>query len=252
MSNDSSRRFETTVWSMVEAAQRRDTPESLQAMNRFMARYWKPVFYFLRARGYALHQAEDLTQEFFLQFFERFWMRWANPQRGRFRTFLLTVLTRFLADQGAERAPKQKSFDQRLVLISTLVGDSERLFEPVETETPELVFMRQWARATIDTVERSLEAWCNEQGRPDWYQIFSLHHFPPPGMGRLSQQEIAGRFQLSRDQVRYALDQANAQFVTLLRGEVAEQVAPPIRMEDEILELERLLGNAGRRAEGAC
>lgn len=92
---------------MIQAAQDRDDPACMEATSRCIAAYWWPVFYFLRAKGYPLHRAEDLTQEFFLRFCQRGWIEPADPQRGRFRTFLLTILTRFLADQGTERAPRQ-------------------------------------------------------------------------------------------------------------------------------------------------
>jgi RNA polymerase sigma-70 factor (ECF subfamily) len=211
-------------------------------MNRFVARYWRPVFYFLRTRGYPLHDAEDLTQEFFLRFLERDWIGRADPARGRFRTYLLTVLTRFLADQGQWRAPRQKRFDDRMVAISTLLGESERTFEPHDRLTPESVFMREWAAAAIRAVEQSVRHWCEERGRPDWFEIFALHHFPPPGAIRPTQQEIAARFHLSRDQVRYALEETNGEFVTRLRAEVIEQVGSAAEIDGEIAEFAKLLG----------
>ena len=118
--------FPTTRWSMVRAAQNGDSPTYRAAMNRCIAAYWRPVFYFVRAKGYAVHRAEDLTQEFFLRFYERGWIERADRQRGRFRTFLLTILTRFLADQGHQRAPRQDVFDNRLVAISALMSEAER------------------------------------------------------------------------------------------------------------------------------
>src|SRR5581483_1971660 len=116
-------------WSLVRDMQRNAGPEFTAAVNRFASRYWRPVFYFLRMRGYGLHEAEDLTQEFFLTFFERQWIDRADPARGRFRTYLLTILTRFVADRTSSRAPRQRQFDDRMVDLSTLVGDTERKFE---------------------------------------------------------------------------------------------------------------------------
>ena len=101
-------RFPSTAWSVVRAAQRSDCPEYVTALNRCIAAYWRPVYCFLRAHGHPTHHAEDLTQEFFLRFCERDWIRRADPQRGRFRTFLLSVLKRFLSDQGPGRSPLQK------------------------------------------------------------------------------------------------------------------------------------------------
>jgi RNA polymerase sigma-70 factor (ECF subfamily) len=201
------------------------------------------VFYFLRARGYPLHRAEDLTQEFFLRFFEHDWIRRADPQRGRFRTFLLTILTRFLADQSTARRPRQQTFDSNLVTISALVGDSERTFEPPDNRTPEEVFMQQWAVAVIANVRRNLEGWCSLRGRPDWYRMFCEMYFPAPGGPRITQHALAERLHVSRDQVRYGLEEVHRQFSEFLRAEVADQVGPDGDLDTEIRELEALLGD---------
>jgi len=242
MAWNSSGQFPTTAWSVVLAAKERDGPDYLAAMNRCVSGYWKPVFYFIRAKGYPLDRAEDLAQEFFLQMLRHDWLRRADPRRGRFRTFLLTILTRFLSDKGPKRAPKQQEFDERLVPISALMGEKDRRFEPADTETPEDVFMRQWARAVIANVRQSLELWCLGKGRPDWYAIFGAIHFPPPGERPPTQEALAERFRVTRDQVRYALEETNRQFIKLLRAEVADQVGSEGDVEAEIRELDALLG----------
>jgi DNA-directed RNA polymerase specialized sigma24 family protein len=242
MSHDGPAHFPTTAWSMLRVAQDRRNPEYVTAMNRLIAGYWRPVFYFLRARGYPSQQAEDNTQEFFLRFLERDWLAPADPARGKFRTFLLTILVRFLYDQRPDRAPRQASFERQLVAVSALVGDSDRCFEPAAGETPETIFMRQWARSVIDNVRRRLEAWCQERGRPDWFQVFSAVHFPASGQTKISQQSLAEQLHLSRDQIRYGLDEANARFIQLLRAEVGEQVDSDADIDAEIRELEALLG----------
>lgn len=233
-----SARFPTTTWSALLAAKDRANPESLTAMNRFISAYWKPVFCYLRARGKPVQQAEDLTQEFFLRFVEREWLAPADPSRGRFRSFLLTILSRFVADQSPRRAPKQSGFEQRLVPISALMGERERSFEPSDTETPEEVFMRQWARAVIGNVRRRLKTWCEENGRPDWYRVFAAFRDSVP---RVTQDGIAGELRLSRDQVRYALERTKEEFIDLLRAEIADQVGASADVGEEIQELQRLL-----------
>ena len=234
--------FPTTRWSLVRAAQDPDNPECVAAMNRCIAAYWRPIFCFLRAKGYPLHRAEDLTQEFFLQFYSRGWLDRADQDRGRFRTFLLTILVRFLSDQGVKRAPQQKVFDQRLVPISALLGDSERTYEPPDSRTPEEIFMQQWARAVMVDVQKSLECWCHARGRPDWYRMFCETYFPEPGKPRIAQQALADHLHLTRDQIRYGLEEVNRQFIELLRAEVADQVGPGGDLDAEIRELESLLG----------
>jgi RNA polymerase sigma-70 factor (ECF subfamily) len=228
------------VWSIVNAAKSQGSPKRLAAANRCIAGYWKPVFYFLRARGYSFHDAEDMTQDFFTRFLDRDWIRAADGNRGRFRTFLLTILTRFVADQGPRRAKKQQTFDRHLVPISALVGDDERSYEPPTTETPDAIFMKQWAKAVIGQVQSELRAWAESKGRPDWHSIFDAHHFPPPGEPRPSQQALATKFAVTREQVKYAIEQMDAQFVETLRTVVVDQTGGG-DVDVEICELERLL-----------
>lgn len=241
MTSKRSAHFPTTAWSVIRQAKDRDNAEYLTAMNRFMADYWRPVFYFVRARGYSFDRAQDVTQDFFIRLLEKDWIAKADRERGRFRTFLLTILTRFLSDQSVPRAPKQKTFDQQLVTISALIGDDERSFEPSDEMTADAVFMKRWAQALIANVLRQVSRWCDDRGRPDWFEIFSRHNFPPPGTSTMKKTALAARFSLSRDQVRYAADQVNEQFVLLLRQEVADQVGTDADIDAEIRELESLL-----------
>lgn len=240
-SHQASGHFPTTAWSVLLAAKDSGNPDSLAAMNRFISGYWRPVFYYLRARGKSVQQAEDLTQEFFLRFVQREWLAPADPSRGRFRSFLLTILSRFVADQSPKRAPRQHTFEQQFVPISALLGENERSFAPSETETPEDIFMRQWARSVVGNVRRRLKIWCADNGRPDWYRVFAAFNLLGDVGPRMTQEGIARKLNLSRDQVRYALAQTKQQFVDLLHAEIADQVGSSADIGEEIQELEQLL-----------
>ena len=233
--------FPATVWTVIRFAKDRECDEYCTAMNDLITGYWRPIFYFLRVRGYQIHQAEDLTQEFFLNLMERDWIRRADPARGKFRTFLLTILVRFLSDRGPNRAPKQRKFDERLISVSTLLKEQERDFEPPTNETPETIFMKQWAISTIETVQRKLADWCRDCNRTDWHQVFQANHFQSPGTPTISQTALAEQMGISRDQVRYALEQTNQRFVELLRAEIADQVDFGVDINEELRELEDLL-----------
>ncbi len=235
-------RFPTTTWGLIQAAQAPGQPESVAALNRLIACYWKPVFCFLRAKGHDLHQAEDLTQAFFLRFVERDWLQKANSDRGRFRNFLLTILVRFLSDQGPKRAPRQQSFEKQLVSVGSLLGDEERSYQPPGGQTPEAIFMRQWAEALVTGVHRRLQHLCHEKGRALWYELFDAAHGTTTAEEGASQQALADRFGLSREQVRYGLEQVKGWFVVLLRAEVRDQVGPDADVGAEVNDLLALLG----------
>ncbi|NLS92101.1 MAG: sigma-70 family RNA polymerase sigma factor [Planctomycetaceae bacterium] len=233
--------FPTTMWSLVKPPEEGDEEQHRATMERLAAGYWRPVYCFIRSRGYSASRAEDLTQEFFLQLLDRDWIRRADRQRGRFRTFLLTILVRFLSDQGPNRAPRQRQFDTRMVPISSLIRDGDRHFEPSDSQTPEHVFMRQWAKAVVATTCRRLETWCRERGKSQWHDVFQLLRFPDPGRPRPTQEAIAEQLGISRDQVRYAAAETSSQFAELLRQEIAGQVESGLDIEQELCDLQTVL-----------
>jgi len=234
--------FPTTAWSLIDKAGSPGGANQLAATNRFISSYWRPVYYWLRAKGKSHHDAADLTQSFFAALLERNWIQSADPQRGRFRNFLLTVLKRFLSDRSPARLPNQAAFEQRIVNVASLVTEADRQFEPATEETPDKVFMRQWAGAVIATVMARLRGWCDEQGRPDWYLMFEATHWPQPGRKRIAQRKTAEHFSVTRDQVRYALEQTQEKFVLLMREELREQVSEDSELETEVAELQSLVG----------
>jgi DNA-directed RNA polymerase specialized sigma24 family protein len=242
MSSDSASNsdgFPITAWTVIRTAGDRQHPGYAEAVNRFVGRYWKPVFCFLRARGCPLPQAEDLTQEFFARLLERDWLEKADPGRGRLRTFLLTLLIRFLSDQGPERAPRQKTFEQQLVSITSLVGEEERSFEPPDGETPESIFFRRWAEEVLVNARR-LQRFCGERGHADWYALFEAAHGEDEETNR---QALAGRFGVTPNQVRHALSQVRQWFRVLLHAEVRDEVGPDADVAEEVRELLGLLAN---------
>jgi RNA polymerase sigma-70 factor (ECF subfamily) len=225
-------RFPTTDWRFLQSAPGRDDPEAAEALNEFLRRYWKPVFCYLRARGYPFHKAEDLTQEFLLRFWSRDLILKADPDRGKFRTFLLAVLRRFLSDQGP-RAPLQRRFESGMALIASLVGDDERRFEPPDDETPETVFWKKWAAGAVERCRERLRAFHLAEERPEWYALFEAYHFGDP----VSQDELAARHGLSREQVAYRLRIARARFERYVRDEVGAEPGA----EDDVGDLLTLL-----------
>lgn len=232
-------RFPTTTWQLIDAVKQHGISDAMTAeTNRFVAAYWKPVFRYLRMHGWKNEAAEDLTQSFFLRLLEKGWVDKADNERGRFRTFLLTLLNRFVADQGPNRGKRQTVFEGGMVPVSALVSDEDRKFEPPSNVTPEALYMREWARATLAATCKRLKFWCDDQGRPDWYAAFELtkQHTPP-----LSQRAAAEQLGVSRDQIRDAQQKTEQQFVRLLRTEVGGQVSRSEDVDAEIRELESLL-----------
>lgn len=233
--------FPSTAWTFIRRAQEEHPHGSDREFARFLFSYWKPVFYFLRAKGVPLHEAEDTTQAFFLRFLERDWLKRADQSRGKFRTFLLTLLNRFLSDHGARRAPRQEVFDRTIASVHGLLGDAERSYEPAGGETPEVIFMRQWAAGLLEGVLNRLRGFYEEEGKSTWYELFVATHLTGATATRPSQRELGERHGMTRDQVRYALDVVERRFKHYLTEELRDQVAFDAELDEEIRELQAFL-----------
>ena len=137
--------FHTTHWSVVLAARDQDRPDAAEALASLCSTYWYPLYAFIRRRGSSPHEAEDLTQEFFYRFLERHALESVQPTAGKFRSFLLTCLKNFLANERERAQAQRRGGGQPLVPLDG--GDAETRYslEPVDHRTPDAVFERRWA-----------------------------------------------------------------------------------------------------------
>lgn len=232
--------FGTTVWSQINAAGDTLHPDNQSAIEQLLRKYWKPVFYFVRTRRYTVEEAEDLTQEFFFRLCDRRWLQRADRERGRFRTFLLTLLTRFLADQSGHRAQRQGQFERKMVPLSGLLKDEDRSFEPDDARSAEAIFLDQWVGGIVTRACEDVRKECQTQGRETWYAVFDACLLREPA-DRLSQSEAARVFELTRDQIRHALSQVREQLKRRLIEELRLDGCPKEEVESELDSLFELL-----------
>ena len=141
--------FPTTRWTLVFAAGDPHRKEARSALVSLCENYWYPLYAYLRRRGYPADQAQDLTQEFFVRVLEGRYLDRANPEKGRFRSFLLTSLKFFVADEGdCQRARKRGG--GVLVPLEFSSGEERYQREPAHDETPERIFERRWALSLLE------------------------------------------------------------------------------------------------------
>jgi DNA-directed RNA polymerase specialized sigma24 family protein len=234
-----SARFPATAWTCIEAARDRQHPHFVLAVNRLIATYWRPVFHFLRKKYPTALDHEGLTQDFFLTLVTKGWLARADQTRGRFRDFLRTILKRHAYDQVV-RPPQQAQFEGRFVSIHSLIEDSDRDYEPADSETPDEAFDRAWKVALLQTVCRNLEAHYAAAIDPEEKQrfaIFAALHLPEHDEDPPTQDAVARRYGLTRDQVRYAVEQVKKRYDRLLRQEIRDQVGADVDVEEEIRKL---------------
>ena len=227
-------RFSPTRWTLVVAAGAASSPESDAALAELCEDYWAPLRGFIQARGYSREDAEDLTQAFFERLIARRDLAAVDPARGRFRSFLLAAVTHFLSNaRDHEQAAKRGGRHRHVPLEE---GRSRGHFpEPVGSVNPEAVFDRQWLATLIRHVVARLEAETDESKHPLVRLLVApLTDLDGDEDDSIGAREVAAAIGMSEGAARVALHRLRRRFAELLRQHVAQTVADPADIEEEI------------------
>ncbi len=228
-------RFATTHWSVVLAAGQPESTRCQQALEVLCRMYWFPLYAYLRRQGHNAHQAEDHTQAFLAFLLEKHGLRLADPKRGRFRSFLLTSLKNFLANERA-RARAQKRGGGRKVL-SLDIENAERQYalKPHDELSPEKLFARSWALAVLDRTMARLQA---EAANTRKIKLFErLRAYLTAGESSGPYGKIAAELKMSEGAVRVAAHRLRRRYRELLRDEIAQTVTTEEQISEEIRDL---------------
>ncbi len=226
------RPFETTRWTLVVAAGGPVTEQSREALARLCEIYWYPLYAYVRRRGHAPDDAQDLTQDFFARLIERNVVAEADPARGRFRSFLLASLKHFLANEHDRATALKRGGGRPLLSLEFETAESRYRLEPRDLETPDKVFERGWSAALLARVMSRLAGEQEEAGKRDLFE--RLRPVLAEGTAESSYAEIAAACGMSEGAVKVAVHRLRRRFGELLRDEIAETVADPAEVDEEI------------------
>src|SRR5690349_14889222 len=149
--------FVTTHWTAVlEAGE--ESAAGREALSRLCQTYWYPLYCYTRRLGHGAEDAEDLTQEFFARLLSRDYLAAANPEKGKFRSFLLVMLKRFLANEWDKAHRLKRGGGQQISSLDAQDTEGRYLCEPADDLSPELLYDRSWARALLAEVMARLES----------------------------------------------------------------------------------------------
>ena len=230
-------RFHTTSWSLVLAAVR-PTSDSRQALADLCQTYWKPVYAFIRRYGYAPDQAQDLTQAFFAEFLEKNYVRSADRNRGRFRSFLLSAAKHFLSHQRDRAQALKRGGGQTHLSIDTDAAEIWYAPAAVESLTPETLFERRWALSILERVVAKLKAeFIQTHPAVDFNRLMTFLN----GDSSDRYDDWAIEAGTSPGSLRTSVYRMRKKYRDLLRAEIAETVADPNEIEDEIRFLRAVL-----------
>lgn len=206
-------RFGETLWTAVLKA-REGARDSLDRLIRI---YWKPVYHFIRRRGARVEDAKDLTQGFFAMMLEKDFLKSVDPGRGKFKTFLLTVLERFLANERERAGAKKRGGSKVIVPLDVQAAELE-----LRAETPEQAFERAWGATVLGS------AFTKIQGSP-YAEVLHLRLSMGLGAG-----EIARRLRKPAKEIENALARGRKKFREAVIDEILQYVGDEAEAEEEI------------------
>jgi RNA polymerase sigma factor (sigma-70 family) len=227
--------FATTRWSMVVAAGADSTPEGRAALESLFSAYWAPLYTFARRSGADREEAQDLVQGFLAELLEKDRLRQADRNRGRFRTFLLAAFRHHWSHEreraralkrGGGRAPLPLDFDS---------GENLYLAEPADDRTPERLFDRRWALTVLAAAIERVQDDHARAGRTDLFE--ALRGTIGAGGDDAGWAAVADRLGMTEGAVKVAAHRLRRRYREVLRDIIAETVADPSEVDDEIRHL---------------
>jgi RNA polymerase sigma-70 factor (ECF subfamily) len=237
--NSIPRVFATTHWSVVMAAGQDDSAPAQHALETLCCGYWYPIYVYVRRKGYAPDDAQDLTQEFFTQLIAKEHLRLADREKGKFRTFLLATLDYFLAREWS-RAHRQKRGGQFIfVSLDERTPEERYRLEPADNDSPEKKFQRQWALTVLKQTMNALESECDANGNGALFrEVKNLLSGERDGA---AYAEIGRRLTITEGAARVAVHRLRQRYGERLRSEIAQTVSGAAEVDEEMRYLMRTL-----------
>ena len=222
--------FTTTHWSVVLTAQGR-SPAADEALEKLCRTYWWPLYGFVRRNGYGPEEAQDLTQGFFALLLERRDLDVVRREKGRLRSYLLVSLKNFLAKARRRELTMKRGEGRALVPLDELLAREHAYLEPADTLSADRIFERRWALTLLEQVLERLEAEYRAAGNSKLFE--NLKEFLSDEPGR-RQADAGQELGMTENAVKQAFHRLRQRYRELLREEIAQTVAVPGDVEDEL------------------
>ena len=232
-------RFATTRWSLVLAAGGPGGRRSAQALASLCEIYWPPVYSFVRHQGYSADDARDLTQEFFTRVLEKNYFHDADPNRGKFRSFLAVSVRHFLSNERDRARALKRGGAQPAISLDLESAEGHYQIEPRDELTPERLFDYQWALVLLQRVLARLEDEHETAGKLPVFE--GLKGFLTGDSEDVSYKDVARTLGTTEGAVKVAVHRLRRRYRELLVDEIAETVTTPDEIESELQHLRKAL-----------
>jgi len=204
-----------------------------KALEELCRAYWYPLYAFVRCRGYSSDEAQDLTQSFFARFIETGGFASADPERGRFRSYLLGAMKHFLANEWHRSRAQKRGGGMTFLDLDALDPEARYALQPARSTDPDAGFDREWAQETIARAMEKLRAESEARGKGELFEALkgSLTGDEP------TRSETAARLGMTDGAVKVAVHRLRQRYRKLLRAEIAETVTDPTGVDVEMRHL---------------
>ncbi len=231
--SSSSTWFSTTQWTVVLNA--RDERTGNEALSQLCQTYWFPLYAYARRRGKSPEDAADLTQGFFERLLEKRFLDSVDPEKGRFRSFLLVAMRRHMGDVYDRNTAVKRGGKETILSLDMEDAEGRYGLEPAVDETPETLFERHWALLLLDKVLRQLQTEFIEAGKGA--QFNKLKSFLTGEAERHAYRAIAQELETTDTSLRMMVSRMRQRYRELFRQEVANTVHDEKEIEAELQHL---------------
>jgi RNA polymerase sigma-70 factor (ECF subfamily) len=224
--------FATTHWTVVLAAGQRHTPQSDSALEELCRTYWFPLYAYVRRRGHAKADAEDLVQAFFARLLGKNFLAGVGSEKGKFRAFLLAALKHFLANEWDKSQAQKRGGGEIPLSLDWQTADTKFQVAATNEPSPDKAFDREWALALLAKVIERLQKECEVDGKAKLFE--QLKMFLMAGGSNSAQSEVSKSLGMEEGAVRVAIHRLRKRYRVLLRDEIAQTVADESQVDAEM------------------
>jgi RNA polymerase sigma-70 factor (ECF subfamily) len=227
-------RFPTTRWTLIVDADSADSVSAREALTELCDIYWHPLYVFVRGMGHSIEDAQDLIQGFFAKFLAAGSIRSVDRSKGRFRSYVLTAVKRYIIDERARAAARKRGGDVAMVPLDVDFAEGERAYRLLAAEgvEPDRLYDRKWALLLLHRVLLRLRAEYDRSEQSERYDV--LIPYVTGDREGATYTEAARRLDLSEGAVRVAVHRLRKRYFEALRLEVADTVRDESDIEGEL------------------
>jgi RNA polymerase sigma factor (sigma-70 family) len=227
-----SHRFTTTHWSVILTAQEGEDARAATALETLCRTYWYPLYAFVRRNGHGPEDAEDLTQGFFARLLEKNYLAAVDAEKGRFRSFLLTALKRFLADEWDRATAQKRGGGHPTIPLDFQTAEDRYRIEPKHELTPERLFERRWAITVLEQARTRLQEEYVAAGKGALFdQLKGFHRHDET---TIAYADVAAALASPQNTVKSHVYRLRKRYQQFVREEIAQTLSNPAELEEEI------------------